>query len=187
MEGLEPLPSWAAWRLHGAHDGFEVAQFDRAADGVVISGASTGVEGDAPWWFRYRIELAPDWRTRRCDVDTVERRISIVRAADGWIVDGRRRPELDDCVDVDLEGSLVTNTLPVHRLDLPVGEAQPTPACYLRTSGEVERLDQSYRRTTAAPAPSVEYESTAFGYRDVLRFGRDGLVVDSPGLGSRIR
>jgi uncharacterized protein len=44
---------------------------------------------------------------------------STVLEADGhgqWKVDGEAAPQLDGCLDVDLEASAFTNALPVHRL-----------------------------------------------------------------------
>ncbi len=59
----------------------------------------------------------------------------------------RPAPELDGCLDVDLESSVCTNKLPVHRLHLGVGQAGDVPAAYVRALDlRVERLEQRYVR-----------------------------------------
>jgi hypothetical protein len=105
-----------------------------------------------------------------------------------WTVNGEQDAALSGCVDIDLEGSVVTNTLPVHRLELSVGAQGSSSAAYVRTDGlRVERLDQTYRRLPSDGATTrFDYESPRFGYHDVLRFGPDGLVVDYPGIGARV-
>lgn len=111
--------------------------------------------------------------------------------ADGaghWTVDGEPRPDLEGCRDLDLEASIVTNTMAVHRLALGVGGEGVSSAAYVRTDGlAVERLEQTYRRLPDADGRLLfDYSAPRFGYRDILRFGRDGLAVDYPGIGRRV-
>lgn len=64
-----------------------------------------------------------------------------------WLVDGTSAPHLTGCVDVDLESSVFTNALPVHRLSLEVGQGADAPAVFVRAFDlVVERLDQRYPR-----------------------------------------
>ena len=76
--------------------------------------------------------------------------MSVTMQADGegtWTVGGEPAPHLDGCLDVDLEASVVTNALPVHRLKLLPGSAASTPAAYVRAPDlTVERLEQRYER-----------------------------------------
>lgn len=37
-----------------------------------------------------------------------------------WLLDGEPAPHLEGCRDVDLESSAMTNSLPLHRMELPV-------------------------------------------------------------------
>src|SRR3712207_6804003 len=104
MDGLDALPAFAAWRLHGAHDGFEVAHFEPATGGVMLRGTSVGVEDGQPWELRYRIEVDAGWRFRTADIRIPGRRLTIERSDDGWRIDGTPRADLDDVTDIDLEG-----------------------------------------------------------------------------------
>jgi hypothetical protein len=184
------LPPVACWRLEGAYDGFEVARFSWGGGGLVLEGTTVGHEQGVPWTIHYVVEVAADWHVRRArltDYAGTDVRIT-ADGAGSWAVDGDPRPDLAGCLDLDLEASVVTNTLPVHRLSLRVGEHGVSVAAYVRTAGlVVERLEQTYlRRPDEDGGLEYLYESPRFGYRDSLRFGPDGLVIVYPGVGARV-
>ncbi len=189
MPDFAPLPAVAAWRLLDAHEGFEVARLESVGDDYRFSGASVGVEDGVPWSFRYTVEVDPAWRGIRADVVSDSGR-GLTVEADGpgrWVVNGVHDQALDGCIYIDLEGSALTNTAPVHRLGLGVGDEAPAPAVYVRTNTlAVERLDQTYRRVPAADGFAFEYASPRFDYRASLSFGADGLVMDYPGIALRV-
>jgi hypothetical protein len=181
-----PLPGFAAWRHVGARDGFEVV-FLR--DGRRVEGHASAVEDGVPWAVRYVIELDGAWATRRAHVvaETEHGRAETRLEADGvggWAVDGAAAPELDGCLDVDLEASAFTNALPVHRLALEHGATADAPAVYVRApSLAVERLEQEYERLDAH---RYAYAAPRFGYLGELVYDDAGLVVDYPGLATRV-
>jgi len=189
--GFTDLPAEGAWRLLGAHEGHELVRFSTDDGGVVLQGASVGVEDGVPWHIRYRIEVSAElWRVRRAELtDHAGTRLDIrIEEPGSWVVNGKHRADLDGCLDLDLEASVVTNTLPVHRLALSVGQQGESAAGYVRTGGlRLERLDQTYRRLPDRDGRLVfDYASPRFDYRDTLLFGADGLAVDYPGIGVRI-
>jgi uncharacterized protein len=185
-----PLPAVAAWRLLEAHEGFEVAHFTSGPDRLRISGTSVGVEAARAWSFRYDVEIAADWHASRGTIRSADGgRLTLEADGPGrWLVDGIHDSALDGCLDIDLEGSALTNTAAVHRLGLDVDDDAPAPAVYVRTNTlAVERLDQTYRRVAAADGYAFEYVSPGFDYRASLTFGTDGLVEDYPGIARRVR
>jgi uncharacterized protein len=183
MDPLGPLPAFAAWRFVDAVDGFEVVYPGRRS----LRGHTSAVEDGRPYAVRYDIALDDGWRTRevRVDADTVEGPRSTVLRSDGdghWTVDGVPAPRLDGLVDVDLEASACTNTLPVHRLTLPTGAEVRASAVYVRALDlSVTRLDQTYRRTGDS---TFDYTSEG-GFRAVLVYDDAGLIVDYPGIAVR--
>jgi uncharacterized protein len=181
---LEPMPAFAAWRFVDAVDGFEVAYPGQRR----LRGCTTAVEDGRPYAVRYEITLDEQWRTREARVsnDTVDGIRTVALSSDGaghWTVDGVSAPHLDGLVDVDLEASACTNTLSVHRLDLPDDEIVPASAVYVRALDlSVVRLEQTYRRRDDG---RFDYTSGGGGFRAVLRYDAAGLVVDYPGIAVR--
>src|SRR5262249_43428382 len=107
-------------------------------------------------------------------------------AAGRWRIDGVLAPALDGCLDVDLEASACTNMLPVRRAELPVLESMDAPAVYVRAPDlAVERPEQSYLRLAPDAIP-VPYRPPRFAFEDELVFAADGLVVDYPGIATRV-
>ncbi len=180
---LEDLPPFAAWRFVEAVDGFEVAYFEPGR----LRGHTSAVENGDAYAVTYEITLDDRWRTRevRVSSDTVAGSRSTFLVSDGegnWSVDGVPAPQLDGLTDVDLEASACTNTLPVHRLVLPIGEDTVVSAVYVRALDlAVRRLDQTYRRLDAN---RFDYRSES-DFRAVLTYDPAGLVVDYPGIAVR--
>jgi len=190
---LNALPESAAWRHLGAREGFETTFFARDGSGVLIEGHTAAVEDGEAWAVRYAVVVDEQWHTRHATIagqSARGRREVIVESvgAGRWHVDGEHRPELDGCVDVDLESSACTNTLPVHRLRLDAGEHGVSPAVYVRASDlSVMRLDQDYqRRDGDRETERYWYQSATFDYEAELVFDAAGLTVDYPALAQRV-
>jgi hypothetical protein len=177
------LPRFAAWRFVDAVEGFEVVY---TAQGE-LRGHTSAVEDGKPYAVHYGIRFDEEWRTRDVFVstDTVAGAFEVKLASDGagsWTVNDQPRPELDGLVDIDLEASACTNTFPVHRLHLAVGETVRAPAVYVRALDlAVRRLDQTYRRLDA----DRFYYTSEGGFEAVLRYDDSGLIVDYPGIAVR--
>lgn len=186
-----PLPATAAWLHREARSGFEVVYFARDGDGVRVEGHSVAVEEGETWAVEYVIRLDGDWVTRDARVrgHSASGRRELELAADragGWLVDGVAAPELDGCLDVDLEASSFTNALPVHRLDLSVGARARAPAAYVRALDlGVERLEQTYERLPGEDGQRYHYTSPAFAFEAELVYDEAGLVLDYPGIAVR--
>jgi len=193
-EPFAALPPSAAWRHRDAREGFEIV-FPRpaGAGGGVLDGHTVAVEDGVAWVVRYEIRIDDRWRTRvaRVASRSVAGERHVVLESDGegdWRTDGAPAPGLTGCLDVDLESSACTNTLPVHRLVLAVGERAEAPAVYVRAIGlEVERLEQVYERVAddTAGRSRYEYHAPADGFRCQLVYDEAGLIFDYPGLATR--
>jgi uncharacterized protein len=140
----------------------------------------------------YLIHLDAAWVTRNVGVRArtdAGWRETFPESADAgrWLVDGNAAPHLDGCMDVDLESSAMTNALPVHRMNLRVGEAADAPAAYVRAAGlTAQRLEQVYIRIADQDARQrYEYTAPAFGFTSRLGYDESGLVVDYPGIAVR--
>jgi hypothetical protein len=150
---LRPFPaeSRMRWRRVDVR-GHEEASAARTAVGWSLTGELDVQEGGAAFRLRYEIELDERWRTRDVLIegtrDGVPVRIAL--AADGlgnWVRDGAPAPELTATIDIDLGFTPATNTLPIRRLGLAVGESVAVRSAWLRFPElRLEPLDQTYLR-----------------------------------------
>ena len=189
---FRPPPATACWQHRGARSGFEVAYFSAWEHSWRIDGTTAAIEDAQTWVVTYRIEVDAAWTTRRARITarTAAGPRETLLESDGagrWLVDGNPAPYLDGCMDVDLESSAMTNTLPVHRLDLQPGVRADAPAAYVRAlTLAAERLDQVYGRISdEAPHRRYDYAAPAFGFTARLVYDESGLVVDYPSIALR--
>jgi uncharacterized protein len=189
---FSPLPVTAAWLHRDVRQGFEVARFRPAGRSYVISGSTSAVEDGEAWIVSYEIRLDRAWRTRSARITGQSElgALSVRLDADGlghWQVDGEAAARLDGCLDVDLESSAMTNTLPVHRMALGAGARASAPAAYVRASDlSVGRLEQEYvRASDEGRHQRYDYAAPAFGFAARLVYDEAGLVLDYPGIALR--
>jgi hypothetical protein len=187
------LPKYAAWRHRDAREGFEIAFLRAGDDGTHLEGATTAVEDGEGWIVRYLINLTLGWLTRWARVSgrSASGAHELTLEADGagrWRVNGAPAPNLDGCLDVDLESSSLTNALPVHRLELEVGQEADAPAAYVRAVDlSVDRLEQHYVRLGDGPdGERYDYTAPGFDFESVLSYDEFGLVLDYPGIARRV-
>jgi uncharacterized protein len=183
----------AAWRHLDARVGFEVLFLRHENNRYQLDGHATAVEEGKAWGIRYALTLDSSWATRSVHVvgrsALGEHEIRLESDAAGrWRVDGKPMPQLNGCVDVDLEASACTNALPVNRLKLAVGQAADPPAVYVRARNlEVERLEQRYERLpSAGERARYDYIAPSFEFRAILVYDQFGLVLDYPGVAVRV-
>jgi hypothetical protein len=192
MSFLEP-PRRAAWQHREARNGFEVVFLEPVGDEYRIEGDTAAVEGDEAWSVRYRIVLSRAWHTTKAHVTSrsAAGRCEVTLQCDEagrWRIDGAQAPHLDGCRDVDLESSALTNAFPVHRLGLLVGEGAEAPAAYVRALDlGVERLEQRYVRLEDDGARQrYRYTAPGFGFECDLAYDEAGLLLDYPGIATRV-
>jgi uncharacterized protein len=174
-----------AWRHVDGREGFEVLLDSTGR----FTGQTTGAEDGVLWALRYEIELDDGWATRAGRVEGLSREVRVEADGEGgWRVDGEPRPDLDGCLDLDLEVSVCTNALPVRRLALDVGERAEAPAAWVRIPDlRVERLEQTYVRLPDEEGRSrYDYEARDEGFACEIVFDAGGLTLEYPGIGVRV-
>src|SRR2546421_1242194 len=140
-QGLEPFPS------------LEVSRLSRFARGLLsLEGTVAHSAGDRLTLISYTVVTDTGWRTAEVHVrlTTAQDQRSLVVEFDDVNkirVDLKDQPDLHGCIDADLEFSPCTNTLPIRRLNLEVGDSADVRAAWVRfPSLRVEPLDQTYTR-----------------------------------------
>ena len=138
----------------------------------------------------YRLACDRQWQVTTLDVRvtdaTSDRTLALTHDGAGhWHADGRRRPDLDGCVDVDINRSPLTNTMPIRRMgNADKGVAYDLVVAYVELPElTVRPVGQRYTLVDA-DRPVYRYESGS--YRADLPVDGDGFVIDYPGLWSRV-
>ena len=164
--------------------GYEAARI-RSDDGAWrLEGCAIFTEDDQSCCIQYEIRCGSDWRFERARVKGwIENRdidLEIEAGQGKWSVNREVVEELRDCIDLDLNFSPSTNTLPIRRLKLDIGESALVSAAWLRfPSLKLERLDQTYTRTDER---TYRYETADGKFKRELTVNEAGLVVIYPGL-----
>jgi len=141
----------------------------------------TAAHGD-PLEVRYLVTTDENGLTRRVELDLDNGSTHRVLLADGagrWNWDGD--PELTDvagCLDVDLTVTPATNTLPIRRLGLEIGQAADLRMAWMQFPDlEVIPSEQRYERLAAD-----RWKFSTGDFQAELLVDRDGLVLDYGGL-----
>ncbi|MBA3823222.1 MAG: putative glycolipid-binding domain-containing protein [Ktedonobacterales bacterium] len=148
-----------------------------------FTGTVVHVADGHPSHTSYTVTLDPQWRTRAVDIHSAalqgERSLHLTADGQGnWWRDEAQYPALDGCIDIDLGITPATNTLPIRRLGLHVGQSADVEAAWVRFPAlTIERLPQRYTRLTA---DRYRYESPDFAA--TLDVDEKGLVRAYEGL-----
>ena len=175
-------------RVEGAGlDRFELLRTDT---GWSLRGTLLAFDEHGPTEAFYRVDCDDTWLTRRVHVrvrdDGGERSVEIDALDGRWLVNGREDAALHGCLDVDLQWSPATNTLPIRRLELPVGaDSTGLRMAWVRFPAlTIEPLPQEYRRMADR---TYRYSSNAGTFVAELEVDDVGVVVDYQGIWARVR
>ena len=168
--------------------GLERYEVRSGAHEWVLRGTILVMAENFPAEARYEIVCDDSWLTRRADIfvrdRSGERSLTVVAENGVWLANGARSDAIEGCADIDLEWSPSTNTLPIRRLRLAVGESSGVvTAAWVRfPSLEIQPLSQEYERV----APNgYRYASGGGTFIAKLEVDEEGLVIDYEGVWRR--
>jgi uncharacterized protein len=161
--------------------------------GLEAHATVVGVQDGHPFTLSYLLRCDLRWHVRslRADCRSGDRLTTVDLEADGegqWHQGAQPCTALDGCIDVDLSATPFTNTLPIRRLALGIGESAEIRVVYLDVPAlSIEPMRQRYTRLRAQAGDDVyRYESLGSDFRADLRVDSEGLVIDYPHLWRRI-
>jgi hypothetical protein len=103
-----------------------------------------------------------------------------VDSSQRWSLNGTECPQVDGCIDLDLNFSPSTNMLSIRRLNLSPGQSAEVRAAWIHfPSFNLEPLEQVYRPIDKT---TYHYESEGGSFIAQLRVNDNGFVTDYPGL-----
>lgn len=156
--------------------GNDACRFALTTRSLLIEGSSRS--GDMAT--RYRVRADQSGITRRARIVSRAGEHLIERDKAGqWTLDGQDVPAVAGAVDIDLGFTPATNTLPIRRLGLAIGEAADvTLAWFDPADRRLKPLRQRYRRLDT---DHFRYGSPDHGFETDLTVDHFGAVTHYPG------
>ena len=148
---------------------------------------ATSIIDSARGRYSYEIVCESDWTFRQLRLEAASEERTLLITYDGrggWEVDGEVRSDLSDAIDLDLAITPFTNTLPIRRLDLAIGEEGDVTAVYVSFPDLEVTIDE--QRYTRLDEDVYLYESLDSDFSREITVDLDGIVVDYPGLFERL-
>lgn len=132
-------------------------------------------------------KLDRNWRSRSLDLrlgrDGDVKTLRIERGQRGWIVDDKLRPDLEECLELDVSATPFCNGLALHALGHDPGELT---ALYVNASDlSAQPSRQRYERLGKRKWRYVDL-GVAKGFEAVLDFDEDGIVTRYESLFERV-
>jgi hypothetical protein len=169
--------------------GLERLDLTVSRDHVVAESTMLCLE-DGGFRLDHRWRLTPDWRAQSLEVErwgaSEHRRLVLERWGDGWLVDGRPRPDLDGAEEPDLSVTPFCNTFPIRRTPTTPGDSLTLDTCYIDAAVmTVQRSRQRYERLGPNRVRYVDL-GVASGFEADLDVDDDGLVLRYEHLFERV-
>lgn len=178
-------PTW-----NPAHEGVGLEHLllsDTEASAVVLAFDETS----GPFRLSYRLAWGRSWQLRQADLlvdtDQASRALSLRTDGQGHWRDGHNRTlrELEGCLDIDIWPTPFTNSFPIRREPMAVGERREFRMAWVNAPElTVQAKPQAYTRLAER---LYRFESLdGSGFQVDLPVDEDGIVLDYPGLFKRI-
>lgn len=149
-------------------------------DSTLISSSVVGQISDKMFQAEYRIETDLKWRTMAVIINSLvngearhlhlesDRRCN-------WQATGNVLENIKGCIDVDISVTPFTNTLPINRLELKVGEKSDIQVVYINViEDEVTTMKQRYYRVSKRV---YHYENMPNDFEADIEIDELGFVV----------
>jgi hypothetical protein len=173
--------------------GLEHLRFSQDRAGYFASSVVIGTKYGQPFSAWYGIRCDANWQVRQVDITTLhggDKRLELLTEGDGhWQTrSGQPLPALDGCIDVDISATPYTNTLPIRRLALSVGQSAELLVAYITVPEmQVQPARQRYTCLEASEHGGLyKYEGLSTGFTANISVDADGLVINYPEVFKRV-
>jgi uncharacterized protein len=189
MNSAPKLIATGLWKwLQGT--GLERFEFLRAPDEWIFRGTILTLADDVPAEARYEITCDRLFQTRRANISLLdssgEHSLKIEAQNGRWVENGRENQSVKGAVDIDLGWSPSTNTLPIKRLKLDIGQSSSEfIAAWVRFPDlTLQPLPQEYFRLEDR---KYRYSSRGGAFVANLRVDDEDVIVDYEGFWLRAK
>jgi uncharacterized protein len=135
----------------------------------------------------YRLKLEPSGEIRHARLERTDGALlELFSDGAGHWSDDRAEPlpDLAGCIDIDISASPLTNSLPLWRCDWVIDQPQRFTMAWINVDTmSVRRHEQIYTRLDDS---HFRYQAADGSFERVIKVDDDGLVLDYPGLFTRV-
>ncbi len=171
--------------------GLEHLHIYRQKDEIIADGLVLLKEQNVPLRVHYTVRCDTHWHTRQVSLHVVglagARQWLTSDGAGHWFRAGGPLTAIEGCLDVDINVTPYTNTLPIRRLAQKTGESAEINVVYL-TVPELSFRPARQRYTClelTSEGGRYRYEGLDTGFSREITVDADGLVIDYPGIWQR--
>lgn len=169
--------------------GSEYAELRELDSGWVLAGSVVVAEAGVPYLAEYTVTCDSRWMTRQARIllrggGAPQSLVLRVDAQQRWWRGEEEVPQFRGCTDVDLGFTPSTNTLPIRRLSLEVGQSSEVTAAWVRMP-DLALLQLPQRYTRLSPT-RFRYESRGGSFVAELETDELGLVTRYPPAWERV-
>jgi hypothetical protein len=170
------------WQRMGS-PGIEYFELRESTEGWELAGSVVLADEGVPCAADYTLRCDRQWATREARIQLrrggVEQALSLrVDARQRWWRGEEEVPQFRGCTDIDLAFTPSTNTLPIRRLALEVGQGRDVTAAWVRMPDlSLVTLPQRYTRLTPS---RYHYESNGGSFTAEVETDEFGLVLTYP-------
>lgn len=171
--------------------GLEYLNLRQTETGFAAESTILRIQDGAPFYIEYKISGDEKWRVNNVSIqqrDGEKKAIKLSANGTGnWTdEDGERLKEFDGCIDVDISATPFTNTLPIRRRKLAVGDSAEISVVYFLIPEMTAQ--RSFQRYTRLEKNLFKFEENGIfnGFSANLEIDEDGLINDYPELFKRI-
>ncbi len=183
---------WTPWDDPGC----EHLHLSLGADGAHALGFILRMRDGLHFRCRYELDSDPEWRLRQLTFAVMPvdgsggGRLELESDGQGrWRANGESRAALEGCIDVDIQVTPFTNTLPIRRLGMSPGDGAELRMAYVTVPDLALQVDEQ-RYTCLKRSDShgglYRYEAVGDDFEAELPVDADGLVMDYPDLFRRV-
>ena len=176
---------WSGWE--SAEESLEHLDIRPDGGGLIASGLIAGTAANRAYGLTYRLMISDAWHVREAHLQlTTGRSLHLLNhGAGAWWVNGHARPDLHACIDIDIQATPLTNTLPIRRLSLRRDEGATIRPVYIRVPA-LTAEGGLQRYTALEPGSLYRFESLDSGFTADLPVDPEGFVLDYPEVFRRL-
>lgn len=170
--------------------GEENLTFRLSEDTIQITSRVRGGDSDLQtnWDASYSLVCDTHWHTRRFIVDEhlTNRHLELFSDGNGHWKDEKQQElsHLAGCIDIDFRATPFSNTLPIRRTNLNIGESLAITVAYINAPDlAVSAIEQIYTRIAKN---TWKFQQPEANFEAIITVDDEGLVVDYPGLFYRV-